>query len=393
VGRINEAADKVWLADLTANYMKEGTTTRTPEQVAEEAATMGGRVSLRIGADTGAASIDVLSEFAPNAVVLVADVLQHPAFPEKELPRLKSDLLRQLAVQKSQPRMLARERFASVHYPNHPYGRSFPTEGMLKSYTLDDVKGFYNDQFGAARTHLYVCGTFDDAAVRKAISAAFSGWKKGPAPMANVEQAVAGRRLEVVEKPGAMQSMLIVGLPVVDIGHPDYIPLSVMNAILGGSFVSRLASNIREQKGYTYGVGSMIENRNRTATWSVSAAVGTAVTGASLKEIFYEIGRLRNEPPTADEVNDVHAYLSGSFVLQNSASRAFLLRLIEDSDLHGLGADYLRTYVQKVNAVTASEIQAMADKYLLPEKMTIVIVGDAQKIADQIRPWQPSPVK
>ncbi len=389
VGRINEAADKVWLADLTANYMKEGTTTRTAEQVAEEAATMGGGVSLGVGPDTGSASIDVLSEFAPNAVALLADVLQHPAFPEKELPRLKSNLLRQLAVQKSQQRMLARERFFQVHYPNHPYGRSFPTEAMLKSYTLDDVKGFYNDQFGAARTHLYVCGIFDEAVLRKAISDAFSSWKKGPAPVTGVTQAVAGRRLEVVDRPGALQSTLIVGLPVVDITHPDYIPLSVMNTMLA----QRVDDNISKQKGYAYGAGSMIENRDGTPPWSASTDVSTAVTGAALKEIFYEIDRLWNDPPTADQVNDVHALVSGSFVLENSARRTRLLRLIEDCDLHGLGADYLRTYVQKVNAVTATQIQEMARKYLLPEKMTIVIVGDVQKIADQIGPWQPSAVK
>ncbi len=388
VGNVNEADDKVWLADLTGNMMKEGTTTRTSEQVAQEAASMGGRVSIGVGEDEARGGIDVLSEFGPKAVALLADVLQHPALPESEIARLKADLLRQLTIQKTQPQMLAMERFAQVLYPNHPYGRFFPTEAMLQSYTIAEVRGFYNDNVGALRTHLYVAGQFDPAAMKKSITDAFSGWKRGPEPISNIAKPVVQRRLELVEKPGAVQSTLYLGLPVVDPSNPDYVALQVMDSILGGSFGSRITSNIREQKGYTYSPFSSINARYRDAYWTEMADVTTAVTGPALKEIFGEIDRLQKEPPTADELKSIQAYLSGIFVLQNSTRQGVIYQLAY-VNFHGLPADYLSTYIQKLNAVTTSQVQDMAKKYLPVDKFTVVVVGDKAKITDQIAPYQP----
>ena len=184
-----------------------------------------------------------------------------------------------------------------------------------------------------------------------------------------------------------MQSTVIVGLPVVDPSNPDYIALRVMDNILGGSFGSRITSNIREQKGYTYSPNSAINTHYRTATWAEFADVTTAVTGPSLKEIFYEIDRLRKEPPTADELKGIQAYMSGIFVLQNS-TRQGIIGQLSFADLHGLGPQYLQTLVPKINAVTPEQVQAMAKKYLDSGKMTIVVVGDKDKIADQIATYQ-----
>jgi predicted Zn-dependent peptidase len=388
VGNVNEPEDKVWLADLTGNLMKEGTTTRSAEQLAEEAASMGGTVSINVGEDLSRASMDVLSEFAPKAVALLADVIQHPALPESQVARLKTDLLRQLTILKTQPQMLARERFAKVLYPNHPYGRFFPTEAMLQSLTLNEVRGFYSDNFGAARTHVYVAGRFDAAAMKKAISDSFSGWKRGPEPLVNIARPAVQRRVELVEKPGAVQSTLYLGLPVVDPSNSDYIALQVMDSILGGSFGSRITANIREQKGYTYSPFSSINARYRDAYWAEMADVTTAVTGPALKEIFYEIDRLQKEPPPADELKGIQAYMSGIFVLRNS-TRQGVIGQLSYVDFHGLAADYLTTYVQKINAVSPAQVQEMAKKYLGIEKMTVVVVGDRNKVADQIAPFSP----
>jgi predicted Zn-dependent peptidase len=184
-----------------------------------------------------------------------------------------------------------------------------------------------------------------------------------------------------------VQSTVIVGLPVVDPSNPDYIPLRVMDSILGGSFGSRITSNIREQKGYTYSPSSVIGTHYRTATWSEVADVTTAVTGPSLKEIFYEIERLQKDPPTADELKGIQAYMSGIFVLQNS-TRGGIIGQLSFADLHGLGPTYLQTVVQKINSVTTEQVQAIAKKYLDTSKMTVVVVGDKEKIADQIAPYQ-----
>ena len=387
-GNVNEAEDQVWLADLTGNLMKEGTRSRTAEQVAEQAATMGGRVNINVGEDQTRATIDVLSEFAPKAVALLADVVENPLLPASEVARLKTDLLRTMTIQKSQPQNIAQEHFVKLLYPNHPYGRLYPTDAMLQKYTVEDAQRFYKENFGAARTHLYVAGQFDAAAMKKAITDAFGGWTRGPEPAMNVPKSTPKHTLELVEKPGAAQSTLYIGLPVIDPSNADYIPLQVMDSILGGSFGSRITSNIREQKGYTYSPFSQVSTHYRAGYWVEVADVTTDVTGPSMKEIFYEIDRLQKEAPSQQEVDDIKAYMSGIFVLQNS-SRGGVINQLSFVDLHGLGDDYLRNYVQKINAVTPAQVQEMAKKYLKADQMTVVVVGDRQKIADQIAPYQP----
>ena len=173
-----------------------------------------------------------------------ADVVRHPTFKQEEIDRLKKDQLRNLAIQKSQPQSIALEQFRKTLYPNHPYGRLFPTEQMVQGYTIEDVQKFYKENFGAARTHVYVAGKFDAPAIKKAISDAFSSWQHGPDPLIDIPKPVTKRELELVDRPGAVQSTLYIGLPTIDPSNDDYIPLQVMNAILGGSFGSRITSNI-----------------------------------------------------------------------------------------------------------------------------------------------------
>jgi predicted Zn-dependent peptidase len=386
-GNLNEAASQVWMADVTTQLMKEGTTTRSAEQVAREAASMGGTVEVNVGPDQTEISGDVLSEFGPKMVALLADVIQHPAMPASELPRLKADAIRRLNIQKSQPGPLARERFLKALYPDHPYGRLFPTEPMISGFTVEDVQKFYQQNFGAARTHIYVAGKFDAKAVKAAVTESFSGWTRGPDPLIDIPKPVTKHEVDLVDRPGAAQSTLYMGLPTIDPSNPDYIPLQVMNALLGGSFNSRITANIREQKGYTYSPFSQISPRYRDAYWVQIADVTTAVTGPSIKEILYEIGRLQKEPPSENELNGIKNYLAGVFVLRNSTRQGVITQL-QFVDLHNLGDQYLDTYVQKVYSVTPAEVQQMAEKFIHAEKLTIVVVGDKEKIADQIAPYE-----
>jgi zinc protease len=363
--------------------LKEGTTTRTGERIAEDAARMGGQLNVTVGEDLTNVTGDVLSEFGPELVGLIADVLRNPSMPAAELQRLKNDRLRQLTIARSQPGQLALERFRKLLYPNHPYGRLFPSEEMINRYTIADVQNFYKNNFGAARTGLYVAGRFDMNAMRKAITQAFEGWAAGPAPVINVPKAVAARALHLIDRPGAAQSTIYLGLPVIDPSSQDYISFQVMNSLLGGSFGSRITANIREQKGYTYSPFSQHSTRYRDAYWVEIADVTTAVTGPSLKEIFYEIDRIQKEPPTAEEMRGIKNYLAGVFVLQNSSRQGVIGQLVF-LDLHGLSDDYLTNYVQRVMAVTPQDVQRIARQYLLSDKMTVVVVGDRSKIADQL---------
>jgi predicted Zn-dependent peptidase len=382
-GNLNEGAEQIWLANITGAMLKEGTASRTAEQLAEDAARMGGQLNVVVGADLTTISGDVLSEFGPDLAGLVADVLQRPLLPASELQRMKNDRLRQLTVSKTQSGLIANERFRRLLYPNHPYGRLFPTEEMINRYTIEDVQKFYKDNFGAARTHLYVAGRFDAAAMKKAITLAFDGWTRGGAPVEDIPKTVAARTINLIDRPGAAQSTIYLGLPVVAPGHKDFIALQVTNTLLGGSFASRITSNIREAKGYTYSPSSQLSSRYRDAYWVEVADVTTAVTGPSLKEIFYEIDRLQKEPPTEEELQGIKNYLAGIFVLQNS-SRQGVINQLSFVDLHGLDDKYLTTYVQNVFAITPKDIQRIAQSYLLGDKMTLVVVGDKSKVADQV---------
>ena len=385
-GNVNEAGDEVWLADITADLLKEGTKSRTAEQLAQQLAGMGGRLNVNVGADFTSISADVLSEFGRDAAAVIADVLQNPLLPESELARIKKDRLRQLSIQRTQPQSLALERFRKVVYGDHPYGRVFPTEQMVEGYTIAQVRKFYADNFGAQRTRIYVAGQFDAAAMKKAITASFSAWATGPAPSANPPKTKAARAFEKVDRPGAAQSTLYIGLPVVDPSHGDYIQLAVMNTLLGGYFSSRVTSNIREDKGYTYSPFSQVSARYRDAYWVQIADVTTKDTGPSIKEIVYEIERLQKEAPTAKEVEAVRNYIAGVFVFQNS-SRQGVIGQLNFADLHGLGYDWIENYVQRVHSTTPEQIQQMAKKYLQVDHMTMVVVGDQEKIASQLEPY------
>ena len=385
-GNLNEGAEQIWLANITGTMLKEGTTTRSAEQLAQAAARMGGDINVGVGADLTTVGGDVLSEFGPDLVGLVADVLQHPLLPASELARMKNDRLRQLTIAKTQPGPLANERFRKMLYPNHPYGRLYPSEEMINRYTIEDVQKFYGDNFGAARTHLYVAGRFDAAAMKKAITQAFEGWTGGKPAVEDIPKPVAARSITLIDRPGAAQSTIYLGLPVVYPGNQDFIPMQVTNALLGGSFASRITSNIREAKGYTYSPNSSLSTRFRDAYWVEVADVTTAVTGPSLKEIFYEIERLQKEPPTEAELQGIKNYLAGIFVLQNS-SRQGVINQLAFVDLHGLDDSYLTTYVQKILATTPKDIQRIAQTYLLGDKMTLVVVGDKSKVAEQLTPY------
>lgn len=386
-GGINEGSDHVGVAGLTADLMKEGTQALASEQLADATAKMGSTLDVAASADQTIAQLDVLSEFGPQAVKLLADVLERPRLPESETARLKNDALRQIAVRSSRPQTIAQMKFRKILYGDHPYGTVLPTEADIKKITLDDVKGYFQANFGAQRAHLYVAGKFDTVAVKKAIAESFDGWAKGAPRAEKPASAKAQRVLDVTDRPGAPQSTLIVGLPVPPPTSPDSIPLGVTNALLGGSFNSRITANIREQKGYTYSPRSEISRRYHDAYWAESADVTTQYTGASLKEIFGEIARLKSEAPPAAELKGVQNYISGLFVIQNS-SRGALIGQLQYVDFQGLGEDYLKTYVAKVNAVTPADVQKMTGQCIKADEMTIVVVGDKSKITDQLAPYQ-----
>ncbi len=383
-GNVDEAADQVSLADVMGDLMQQGTTTRSAERLAREAASMGGSLDVSVGMDRTTIGGSVLSEFAPRMTALVADLVRNPAFPDSELARIKDNRLRQLAVTMTQPQPLALQKFRAVLYPDHPYGRIYPTPEMVQSFTTADIRKFYDANFGAARAHLYVVGQFDAAAVEKAIHDSFASWKRGTAARVPAPHPNSTRAVYLIDRPGAPQSTLLIGLPVAGPTSPDYLPLLVTDALLGGSFASRITSNIREQKGYTYSPFSQVSTRYHDAYWAEQADVTTQFTGPSIKEILGEVDRLRGAAPPSSELAGVQNYLAGTFVLQNS-TRGGIIGQLAFIDLQGLPDSYLTDWVQRVRGVTPAQVQQMTRKYLDPSRMTIVVVGDEKVVGDQVK--------
>lgn len=391
-GNVNEGPNEVWLADLTGDLMKEGTTSMDFKTISRKVAAMGGEINIGVGPDNTTISGSVLSEFAPDLIKVIADVVMNPALPAAQIERLKSDLKRQLSVQKSQPQSQAIESFNSIIYKDHPYGRTFPTQEMLSAYTIDMVKGFYEKNFGAKRSVIYVVGKFDEGAVQKSIEEVFSSWKEGPEINYVAANPAKSTEVSMIDRPGAPQTTVIIGLPTITPKHDDYVALQVTNSLLGGSFGSRITSNIRENKGYTYSPFSAIQNYKNTSVWYEQADITTEHTGDALQEIAKEVSTLQKEAPSKEELAGIQNYMAGVFVLQNSTPGGIIgqLNFIET---HGLSDEYLTNRVKNIYAVTPEKVSAVAKDHFKYEDMTLVLVGDKKLLEKQIKSYQKAQTK
>jgi predicted Zn-dependent peptidase len=388
-GMIDETADEVQLASLVADLLLEGTTSRSGQDISRQAAEMGGSLNAAAGTDAIIVGGEALSEFAEGFIGLAADVVAHPRFADADVARIRANHLRNNAIALSQPQEVARQLFRKTVFGDHPYARIYPADAMLQGYTEAKVRDFYARNVGARRVHVYVSGVFDASVVERAVRAGFGGLSAGAPATVRPPTPLARRRLEVLDRPGAVQSTVWLGLPVADPTNPDWVRFNVTDALLGGAFGSRITRNIREDKGYTYSPFSFVWARPKTALWIEQADVTTNVTGASLREIVKEIDQLRAETPPATELAGIKNNLVGIFVIQNS-SRQGVLGQLQFVDQHGLGDSYLAGYVKNVLSVTPEQVKEMPLKYLDPAKMTIAVVGDRKAIDEQLKPYQPT---
>jgi zinc protease len=389
-GNLNEG-ENTWLADLTADLMEEGTSNRSAEDVAREAAEMGGSLEIGVGLDQTSVTGEALAEFAPGMVALLADVLLNPVFPADQMERLQRDAVRNVEVALNDPDTMGQIAFSKALYGDHPYGRLFPTAEQINSYTVDQIRSFYENNFGARRTHVYVAGMFDEAAVKAAIEQAFGEWKTGPEPLVMPPEPAQGRQyVDIINRANASQSNVFLGLPTIDPSQPDYIGLLATNAMLGGSFSSRIISNIREDKGYTYSPRSSVSVRRLDGYWVQQAAITTDDTAAALKEVYYEINRLRDEAPPQEELKAIQNYMAGIFTLRNS-TRQGIINVLNRVALHGQNDNYLTEYVSRVYALTPEDISRIATRYIRPDDMTLVVVGDRARISEEMAKYLDPP--
>jgi len=382
-GNLNEEGN-TWLADVTGALMQEGTTSLDAKALNRKAAELGGSVGISVGAETTSVSISSLSDMEGDAIALLADVVRNPALPEDELDRIKADFIRDLSISRVRPQGMAAVAFNARLYGDHPFAEVFPTEEQLLGYGIDDVRRYYGRNFGAKRSHLFVSGLFDPAAMRAAVERNFADWAAGPGDYIDIPDPTRTASLQVIDRPGAPQSTIVVGIPVIGVVDPDYSQLMMANDILGGAgFLSRLFQNLREDKGYTYGASTGTSNNYRSAVWQFSADVATEATGPALTEFFRELHRIKTQPPSAEEMQRIRGYRGGIFVLAN-ASRGGIISTLGFMDFHGLPDTYLTEYLSRLGRVTAAEVNAMATSQWPVDGMTIVVVGDRSVIDGQL---------
>jgi len=377
--------ENTYIADLAAAMMQEGAGGETPEAIAQAFASMGGDMNVGVGMHTTNFSANVLSEFGPVAIQRLANVIRQPDFPDSEFDRILQGQLRNMTVARSQPGPIATEAYVGLLYgDDHPYGQGLPDQGQMESFTMDQVRAFYDANFGGARTRIYVAGRFDHGEMETAIRDAFGDWEAGPEANIPAASIGGGPVVQLIDRPGAPQTTIRLGYPVAPTGTDDAFRMTVMNAILGGSFTSRLTSNLREENGWTYSPGSGVTNRVGTSYWTFNADIVTEHTVEAFAEIFSEIQMLQITAPEEEEAGGMRNWLSGLFILQN-ASTGGLIGQISNRDFYGLPDDYLETYVDRINAVTNGDISAVASEYLQPSQMVVVIVGDLATIGEGLQ--------
>ena len=388
-GLAADASDRPGLSELLARTLSQGTKTRSAKQIAEEIQSAGGDLSVGADRDSISVSTSVLSSKTELAAGLLADMLRNASFPDGEVALAKSNLSNSLREREAQPGFQANRALARVLFGSGPYSVIAPTQDSLGRMTSDELRQEFARRFRPDQAILVAVGDFDAAKMTEMIREKLGGWRAPTAAPATVNAKPARpARHEVtfVARPKSVQTTLVLAGFGPLRGDPDYEAAEVADAIYGGTFTSRLVTNIREDKGYTYSPGSNLATLRQAAVFRTQADVRNAVTGASLNEILYEMNRMATTSPTDEELSRAKRYILGieAILLQ---SRSAVAGELADLWLNGLGPDAIASYNRKVSATTAEDVDAVARKYFPASRMTIVAVGEEKVIRDALRPF------
>jgi zinc protease len=379
-------ADKPGLASFTADMLDEGTAKRSTLQIAEDVAAIGATLGTGSSSDASSVSVRTLKKNVDAALELVADVALQPAFAAKELDRVRNTRLTQVLQQRDNPNVLASKVFNSeVYGASHPYGYTeLGTEESIKAITREDMTRFWQAGYVPENAALVVAGALTESELRALAEKHFGKWagKAGTVTRPEV-RASAARRVLLVDKPGAPQTALRIGMVGVPRASPDYVPIQVMNTGLGGLFSSRINMNLRERNGYTYGAGSVFQFRRGPGPFFTATSVRTDVTAPAVREIFNEFERMRATDVSAEELKIAKDSFARSLpgLFETTAQAAASIGQIF---IYNLPLDYYSTLPGKIDAVTIADVRRVAGKYLLPESMVIVAVGDRSKIEPEL---------
>jgi predicted Zn-dependent peptidase len=373
---------------MTATMMREGTPTKNTQQISETLETMAANVGVGAGMASAVASVtgSSLTENFDATFALATDILLTPTFPQEEFDRYKTRTRTGLTQQRSNPGFLANEMFARVIYGAHPAARVSVTADGLDKTTRDALVAFHKTHYVPDHAVLAIAGDITLAQARKLADAKLGAWKKAgtPDPILNDPPALGPAKVYFIARPDSVQSSLWVGTQGISRTSPDYDIVTVMNAVIGGGPTGRLFTDLREEKGYTYGAYSNISALQYRGAWTASMDVRTEVTEPALRDLIGEIARMRDEAVPAKEFADKKRGVVSSFALQLESPSAVLNNYIT-SRLYKLPADYWDKLPNRIDAVTQAEVQAASKKYLDPARLQIVVVGDASKIANSLK--------
>ena len=383
------------LAGFTAQMLTEGTATRSAPRIADEIAQLG--AFLDTGSSTGASSVSLLALRANfgAALAVLADVVQHPAFPTAEVERQRASRLGDLMQQRDDPETIAALAAAGALYgPRHPYGYGqLGTEPAIRAVTREDLDGFWRRHYVPGNAALVVSGDISRSELKALADAHFRNWKSAPVPQLSPgTPATTKARVVLVDQPGAGQTALRLTMLGAERKTPQFPALEVMNAAFGGLFTSRINQNLREDKGYTYGVYSGFRYDRTPGPFIIAGSVRANVTGASVSELLREAQAMADKPLGAEELagarNAQLLSLPNHFETNSDIGASLAEAFVFDLPL-----DYYRQLPERLEAVTAADVQAVARRYLDPQRLMVVAVGERKKIASQLEKLKLGPIE
>jgi len=385
-GDANDPASLPGLSDMMSHLLTEGTETRTSRQIAEEVERLGATLTVGSGSDFTTVAGSALSIYSDEILELLAEVTLRSSFPQNEIDLARENTKQLLIQQRAQPTFLASERMSRVIFGEHPYARISPTPDSLDAMTREEMLRFREVTMVPNNAVMLVVGDVDREGALARVNEFFGNWASRSLPDLNFPPPPnrEARATYLVDRPGSAQSNIVIANLGITRTNPDYFPMLLMHTILGANASSRLFMNLREEKGYTYGAYSNLDARRLLGTFRVSAEVRTAVTGVSLREFFYELGRIRDEAVSEEEIENAKSYLTGVFPIRIETQDGLIDQLVSIK-MFDLPKDYLLTYRDRVNGVTANEIQRVAQSHVTPDRAAIVVVGDAAEISGQIQ--------
>jgi zinc protease len=397
VGTGSEAdpAPRSGLALITAGMLDEGAAGRSALEIADQEAFLGIRLSAGSGWDASTISLHTPTGQLDSALALFADVALRPDFSAGELERVRKERLTELVQLRDDPPAIADRAYASIVFgTQHPYGRpQTGTEASITAISRSDLRRFYDTYYRPNNAALIVVGDVSPADVGRRVEHLFGRWQRGAVPMVQFGNVppVPATTVYLIDKPGAPQSSFRIGGVGVPRSTADYFALQVMNTILGGSFTSRLNQNLRETHGYTYGAGSSFSMRRKPGPFTARAEVVGAKSDSALMEFMRELRSIRDTVPAA-ELDRAKRYLELRMPAQFETTGRIAAQLVPVV-LYGLPHDFYDSYVQRIGQVTQADVQRVALRYLDPDRMAVVVVGDRKSIEPELRALGIAPVK